>query len=66
MFKRNVITFWIALFFFVMVIPAYSGMLDGKIFVGKNGEIGKNDSEDDEIKFETNDIIEFALVVINQ
>jgi hypothetical protein len=35
-----------------MAIPAYSGILDGKTFVGKNGEIGKSDSEDDEIKFE--------------
>lgn len=52
MFKRNAITFWIALFFFVMAIPVYGGILDGKTFVGKNGEIGKSDSEDDEIKFE--------------
>ena len=52
MFRKNAITFWITLFFFVMAVPAYSGMLDGKIFVGKNGEIGKSDSEDDEIKFE--------------
>jgi len=39
-------------FFFVIDIPAYSGMLDGKTFIGKNGEIGKSGSEDDEIKFE--------------
>ena len=52
MFKRNAITFWITLLFFVMAIPAYCGILDGKTFVGKNGEIGKSDSEDDEIKFE--------------
>jgi hypothetical protein len=52
MFKRNAITFWITLFFFVMAIPAYSGELDGKIFVGKNGDLGKSKSEDDEIKFE--------------
>ena len=52
MLKRNAITFWITLFFFVMAIPAYSGILDGKTFVGKNGEIGKKSSEDDEIKFE--------------
>ena len=52
MLKRNAITFWIALFFFVMAIPAYSGILDGKTFAGKNGEIGKKNSEDDEIKFE--------------
>jgi hypothetical protein len=36
-----------------MAIPAYSGILDGKTFIGKNGEIGKSGSEDDEIKFET-------------
>ncbi|HKJ34751.1 MAG TPA: hypothetical protein VKA34_23200 [Balneolales bacterium] len=35
-----------------MALPAYSGILDGKTFVGKNGEIGKKSSEDDEIKFE--------------
>ena len=35
-----------------MAIPAYSGILDGKTFIGKNGEIGKSGSEDDEIKFE--------------
>ena len=35
-----------------MTIPAYSGILDGKTFVGKNGEIGKSGFEDDEIKFE--------------
>ncbi len=52
MLKRNAITFWIALFFFFMAIPAYSGILDGKTFAGKNGEIGKKSSEDDEIKFE--------------
>ena len=52
MLKRNAITFWITLFFFVMAIPAYSGILDGKTFAGKNGEIGKKNSEDDEIKFE--------------
>ena len=52
MLKRNAITFWITLFFFVMAIPAYGGILDGKTFAGKNGEIGKKSSEDDEIKFE--------------
>ena len=52
MFKRNAITSWITLIFLIMAIPAYSGVLDGKIFTGKNGEIGKSGSEDDEIKFE--------------
>jgi hypothetical protein len=52
MLKKNAITFWITLFFFIMALPAYSGILDGKTFVGKNGEIGKKSSEDDEIKFE--------------
>ena len=51
-FNRNAIMFWITLFFFVMAIPAYSGILDGKTFVGKNGMIGKSGSEDDEIRFE--------------
>jgi hypothetical protein len=52
MLKKNAITFWITLFFFIMALPAYSGILDGKTFAGKNGEIGKKSSEDDEIKFE--------------
>jgi len=52
MLKKIAITFWITLFFFIMALPAYSGILDGKTFVGKNGEIGKKSSEDDEIKFE--------------
>ena len=52
MLKKNAITFWITLLFFVVAIPAYSGILDGKTFVGKNGEVGKSGSEDDEIKFE--------------
>ena len=51
MLKKNAITFWITLLFFVVAIPAYSGILDGKTFVGKNGEIGKSGSEDDEVKF---------------
>jgi len=52
MFRKNVIAFWITLFFFVMVIPAYSGMLDGKVFAGKNGHLDKDGSGKDEIKFE--------------
>jgi hypothetical protein len=52
MFKRNTAIFWITLFVFVLANPAYSGILDGKTFVGKNGIIGKSGSEDDEIKFE--------------
>ena len=52
MFRKKAITSWIILFFFVMAIPAYSGMLDGKEFVGKSGRLGKKASDDDEIKFE--------------
>ena len=35
-----------------MAIPAYSGILDRKTFVGKNGHLGKDGSGSDEIKFE--------------
>jgi hypothetical protein len=52
MFRKNVVAFWITLFFFVMAIPAYSEMLDGKEFVGKSGRLGKGASDDDQIKFE--------------
>jgi len=52
MFKKNLILIGFTLFFFLIAIPAYSGLLDGKTFSGKNGEIGKSGSEDDEIKFE--------------
>ena len=52
MFRKNVIAFWITLFFFVMAIPAYSGILDGKVFAGKNGHLGKDGSGNDEVKFE--------------
>ena len=50
--KKNLILIGFTLFFFLIAIPAYSGILDGKTFSGKNGEIGKSGSEDDEIKFE--------------
>ena len=52
MFRKNDIALWITLFFFVFAIPAYSGMLDGKVFAGKNGHLGKEGSGKDEIKFE--------------
>jgi hypothetical protein len=43
----------IAVIFFLMplAVSAYGGILDGKTFVGKNGEIGNSGSETDEIKF---------------
>ena len=40
------------LFSFLIAIPAFSGMLDGKAFVGKNGHLGKDGSGSDEVKFE--------------
>jgi hypothetical protein len=49
--KRSAIIVWLTLFLFLIAVPAYSGMLDGKTFVGKNGEIGKKKSEDDGIQF---------------
>ena len=52
MFKRYIIIIWISLLFFVWVIPSYSGALDGKTFIGKNGVIGESGSEDDEIRFQ--------------
>ena len=42
--------------FLIMVIPAYSSIFDGKTVVGKNGEIGKSGSEDDEIKIENSKV----------
>ena len=52
MLRKNLILVGFTLFLLVIAIPAYSGILDGKTFVGKNGEIGKSGSEDDEIKFD--------------
>ena len=52
MLRNKLVLIGFTLFFFLLAIPAYSGILDGKNFVGKNGQIGKSDSEDDEIKFE--------------
>ena len=50
--KKYLVAFVATFFLILLAMPAYSGMLDGKTFVGKNGEIGKSGSEDDEIKFE--------------
>ena len=50
--RKNFILIGFALFFFLFAIPAYSGMLDGKTFVGKNGHLGKDGSGSDEVKFE--------------
>ena len=50
--KKNLILISFTLFFFLIAIPAYSGMLDGKAFSGKNGHLGKDGSGSDEIKFE--------------
>jgi hypothetical protein len=52
MFKRIAIAFWIILFFFVMAIPAYSGGLDGKTFLGQSGEKGKDASGEEELRFQ--------------
>jgi hypothetical protein len=52
MFKYKNAAIWITIFFFITAIPAYSGMLDGKEFVGKSGRLDKKASDDDEIKFE--------------
>jgi hypothetical protein len=50
--RKNFILIGLTLFFFLLAIPAYSGMLDGKTFVGKNGHLGKDGSGSDEVKFE--------------
>ena len=50
--KKNLILIGFTLLFFLISIPAYSGMLDGKTFSGKNGHLGKDGSGSDEIKFE--------------
>ena len=51
MLKKNVITLWMTLFFFIVAIPAYSAALDGKTFSGKSGKMGKEASGDDELRF---------------
>ena len=50
--KKNLILIGFTLFFFLIAIPVYSGMLDGKTFSGKNGHLCKDGSGSDEIKFE--------------
>lgn len=50
--KKNLILIGFTLFFFLIAIPVYSGMLDGKTFSGKNGHLGKDGSGSDEIQFE--------------
>ena len=50
--KKYLVAFVLTSFLIFLAVPAYSGILDGKIFSGKNGEIGKSGTEDDEIKFE--------------
>ena len=50
--RKNFIPIGFTLLFFFLSIPAYSGMLDGKTFVGKNGHLGKDGSGSDEIEFE--------------
>ena len=52
MFKRNVMTLWITLFFFIMAFPAYSAALDGKTFVGQSGKMGKDASVEEELRFQ--------------
>ena len=54
------VAFWIALLFLLIAVPAYSGILDGKIFVGQNGHLGKDGSGKDEIKFENGKFISVA------
>ena len=50
--KKNLILIGFTLFFFLIAIPVYSGMLDGKTFSGNNGHLGKDGSGSDEIQFE--------------
>ena len=50
--KKNLILIGFTLFFFLIAIPVYSGMLDGKTFSGKNGHLRKDGSGSDEIQFE--------------
>ena len=52
MFRRNFILIGFAISLISFAHPAYSGMLDGKKFVGESGHLGKKASGDDEIKFE--------------
>jgi hypothetical protein len=43
--RKKAISIWLTMLFFVVAVPAHSGTLDGKTFAGKNGQIGKNDSD---------------------
>ena len=60
MLRKNGIVFSITLFCLILAIPAHSGILDGKTFVGQNGHMGKDGSGKDEIKFENGKFISVA------
>ena len=52
MLKKIAITLWVVLFFFVLAIPAFSGVLDGKIFLGQSGDKVKEASGEEELRFQ--------------
>jgi hypothetical protein len=40
------------MFLFILAVPAYSGTLDGKTFVGQSGKMGKKSSAEEELSFQ--------------
>jgi hypothetical protein len=52
MFKDKNVTIWITILFLIAAIPAYSGELDGKTFMGQSGDQGKESSRDEELRFQ--------------
>jgi hypothetical protein len=52
MFKDKNVTIWITILFLIAAIPAYSGELDGKTFMGHSGDQGKESSRDEELRFQ--------------
>lgn len=51
MFDKRLLTLSVFGLCVLLAAPAFCGPLDGKTYAGKNGQIGKSGSEDDEIQF---------------
>jgi hypothetical protein len=50
--KKNIILIWLTMFLFILAVPAYSGTLDGKTFVGQSGKTGKKSSAEEKLSFQ--------------
>lgn len=50
--KKNIILICLTMFLFILAVPAYSGTLDGKTFVGQSGKMGKKSSAEEELSFQ--------------